>query len=85
MTEICNEKVKISYPTFWEYKLILSKDCDENDIIKNTVGSREHKLVFSNHSKNGKFKSFNLNVLINNDEERLELFSLLKKYAKLVL
>jgi putative lipoic acid-binding regulatory protein len=88
MAQICDlngKKPDIIYPTFWEYKVIFDNLSDENSIIKECVGERNHKITPSNTSKNGKFKSFNLSVLVNNDSERLELFSLLKKHSKFVL
>lgn len=88
MAQICDlngKKPDIVYPTFWEYKVIFDSNADEKSIIKECVGERNHKITPSNSSKNGKFKSFNLSVLVNSDSERLELFSLLKKYSKFVL
>ena len=88
MAQICDlngKKPDIVYPTFWEYKVIFDSNGDEKSIIKECVGERNHKITPSNSSKNGKFKSFNLSVLVNNDSERLELFSLLKKHSKFVL
>ncbi|OFI50614.1 hypothetical protein CFF27374_00775 [Campylobacter fetus subsp. fetus] len=73
------------YPIFWEYKIILDKDSDEKNLVKECVGNRNYTLDFSKNSAEGKFKSFNLAVLVNSDEERLELFSLLKRYSKFVL
>ncbi len=83
--EINGKKPEIIYPTFWEYKIIFDSSSDEKSIIKECVGDRKHKLKISHTSKNGKFKSFNLSVLVNSDTERLELFTLLKKYSKFVL
>ncbi|ALV23771.1 putative protein (DUF493 domain) [Campylobacter iguaniorum] len=87
MPNVCdfNKKPDISYPNFWEYKIIIDKDTDEKVLVQNCVGDRKHKLNFSKNSQNGKFKSFNLVVLVNSDEERLELFSLLRTKCKFVL
>lgn len=88
MAQICEingKKPQITYPTFWEYKVIFDNFADENSIIKECVGDKNHKLTPSNSSKNGKFKSFNLVVLVSSENERLELFSLLKSRSKFVL
>lgn len=87
MPSVCDfdKKPDIKYPIFWEYKIILDKNDDEKELVKNLIGTKEHTLNFSKNSGNGKFKSFNLAVLVYSDEERLELFSLLKRYAKFVL
>ena len=88
MAQICDlngKKPDIVYPTFWEYKVIFDSNADEKSVIKECIKERNHKIIPSNTSKNGKFKSFNLSVLVSSDSERLELFSLLKKYSKFVL
>ncbi len=88
MAKICDfngKKPEIIYPIFWEYKVIFDSLSDEKSIIKECVGDREYKLQSSHTSKNAKFKSFNLSVLVNNNTERLELFTLLKKHSKFVL
>ena len=74
---------KIDYPNFWEYKIFLEASEDAGALASELVGGREHKLA---HSKsNGKYASYSLCVLVASDDERLQLFSLLKKRCKFVL
>lgn len=80
-----NKEPKIEYPNFWEYKVIFQKDEEAQKIISDIVKEREHKLVFSKFSKDEKYASYNLSVLVNSDKERLELFSALKDVSKYVL
>ena len=80
MASICdlnNKKAKIDYPTHWEYKIIFDADVKVKD--------REFKLVFSKFSKDKKYASYDLAVLVLSEEERLEIFSALKHEAKYVL
>lgn len=79
------DKLIINYPTIWEYKIFLDKNCDEKSLIKEILNDRKYELNFSKNSSNSKFKSFNLNVEVFSNEERLELFSLLKHRCKFVL
>ncbi|MBE2984012.1 DUF493 domain-containing protein [Campylobacter sp. RM9344] len=88
MASICdinNQKPTISYPVFWEYKVIFDAKDDVKKRVLDIVGNREHKLVFSKFSKDKKYASYNVNVLVFGDEERLEIFSALKHSAKFVL
>ncbi|QCD44350.1 DUF493 domain-containing protein [Campylobacter mucosalis] len=88
MANICDlndKKPDIKYPIFWEYKVILDSKDDINLIVKNIVGDREHKVEFSNFSKDKKYASYSVNVFVLGDEERLEIFSALKHSAKYVL
>lgn len=80
-----NEEPKIEYPNFWEYKVVFEKSADAKSIIQSIVKEREHKLVFSKFSKDKTYASYNLTVLVNSKEERLELFSALKHVSKYVL
>ena len=88
MASICdlnNKKAKIDYPTHWEYKVIFDASDEAEAKVKDIVKDREFKLVFSKFSKDKKYSSYDLAVLVLSEEERLEIFSALKHEAKYVL
>ncbi|WP_103607085.1 HP0495 family protein [Campylobacter concisus] len=88
MASICdlnNKKPKIDYPTHWEYKVIFDASDEAEAKVKDIVKDREFKLVFSKFSKDKKYASYDLTVLVLSEEERLEIFSALKHEAKYVL
>ena len=88
MASICdlnNKKPKINYPTRWEYKVIFDASDEAEAKVKDIVKDREFKLVFSKFSKDKKYASYDLAVLVLSEEERLEIFSALKHEAKYVL
>ena len=88
MASICdlnNKKAKIDYPTHWEYKVIFDASDEAEAKVKDIVKDREFKLVFSKFSKDKKYASYDLAVLVLSEEERLEMFSALKHEAKYVL
>ena len=88
MASICdlnNKKPKIDYPTHWEYKVIFDANDEAEAKVKDIVKDREFKLVFSKFSKDKKYASYDLTVLVLSEEERLEIFSALKHEAKYVL
>ena len=88
MASICdlnNKKPKIEYPTHWEYKVIFDASDEAEAKVKDIVKDREFKLVFSKFSKDKKYASYDLTVLVLSEEERLEIFSALKHEAKYVL
>ena len=88
MASICdlnNKKAKIDYPTHWEYKIIFDADVNVEEKVKEIVKDREFKLVFSKFSKDKKYASYDLAVLVLSEEESLEIFSALKHEAKYVL
>ena len=88
MASICdlnNKKPKIDDPTHWEYKVIFDASDEAEAKVKDIVKDREFKLVFSKFSKDKKYASYDLTVLVLSEEERLEIFSALKHEAKYVL
>nr|WP_211436913.1 DUF493 family protein [Campylobacter curvus] len=87
VANICdlNGKPDIKYPIFWEYKVIFDASEDANAKISQIVKDREHKVKFSKFSKDEKYASYDVSVLVFSEEERLEIFSALKHSAKYVL
>ncbi len=79
------QKPIIKYPLFWEYKIILQKDENARIVVEKILLQREFKLSESNSSKEGKYKSYLLKVLVNDESDRLCIFELLKKHSKFVL
>ena len=80
-----NKEPEISYPNFWEYKIIVPQSENAEAIAHSIVGERQHKITPSKSSKEGKYKSYNLSVLVNSNQERLEIFSALRRVCKYVL
>ncbi|WP_122871907.1 DUF493 domain-containing protein [Campylobacter showae] len=80
-----NKEPEIIYPNFWEYKIIVLDSENAQAIVQSVVGERQHKITPSKSSKEGKYKSYNLSVLVNSNEERLEIFSALRRVCKYVL
>lgn len=83
--DLNDKKPEISYPIFWEYKVIFNADESAKDKIYDIVGTREHKITLSKMSRDKKYASYDLSVLVLSEQERLEIFSALKHSAKYVL
>lgn len=65
--------------------MIFDAGVNAEEKVKEIVKDREFKLVFSKFSKDKKYTSYDLAVLVLSEEERLEIFSALKHEAKYVL
>lgn len=75
-----NERVcKIEYPCLWKYKVIGSDQERMRGAIAKIVGEQEYTLTLSRSSKGGKYYSLNLQINIDNDEIRLEIYEALRK------
>lgn len=79
------KKAKIDYPVLWNYKVIIDSKKDINDEIKSVISGFKSKITDSKTSNGGKYKSYNIKIMVNSEEERLDIFMKLKKIAKFVL
>lgn len=77
--EKTEKKLHLEYPCDWEYKIILDSNKEPKDIIKKIIGDRKYKLKNSKISRNGKYKSCNINMLVHNDDDRKVIYEELKK------
>lgn len=85
--DINGKKPEISYPCFWEYKLIITSNENLKDIVKEILKDKDYKISKSKKSKNNAYESYNLSVFILSENERLKLFEAFKtqKQIKFVL
>ncbi len=82
-----NQKLELDYPCQWRYKLI-GQDADMiKQAVKEIILEREHTIDFSNTSCSGKYLSMNLDILVQNEDERQFIYESLKAHIhiKMVL
>ncbi len=77
-----DKKVEIEYPCIWKYKVIIENGKNVKKIVKNQI-QKEYKLKFSNKSKSGKYDSYSLELLVQNEDERTYIYENLKKDAQI--
>lgn len=77
MVDLSKETLELDYPCNWIYKLVVYEEINIKSTVKGVVSSREHKITESNVSKKGKFKSYSLELLVHNEDDRKELYSIL--------
>jgi len=87
MINLNDKKLELDYPCNWEYKLIVLENCDIKKCAKDILLEREYNLKLSKTSSKSKFKSYTLQMLVHNEDERKEIFSLLGEHKdiKMVL
>ena len=88
--EIINDsekKLVLEYPCSWSYKLIGHEKEAIQRAIHDVILQREHSLDHSNNSKTGKYVSMNLELVIQNEDERNFIYEALKshQHIKMVL
>jgi uncharacterized protein len=80
-------KPEIVYPCEWSYKII-GTDVDKTlEAIENAVGDLSYSVTPSNISKNGKYYSLNLKLMVPNEVVRDLVYQKLSgsDYIKIVL
>ncbi len=76
MIDLNNEKLVLDYPCSWKYKIVLLESIDASGVVKSIVLEREHTLKDSNTSKKGKYKSYSIELIVHNEDDRKELYKL---------
>lgn len=69
-------KPKIDYPCSWQYKIIGESNGEIRKIVQATV-TEEYILRKSNVSSSGRYVSMNLELTVQSEERRLELYRVL--------
>jgi putative lipoic acid-binding regulatory protein len=67
-------KPRIDYPCPWLFKVIGSNREDLARAIAGVMGERQHLLFYSHASRTGKYHSFNLEVVVESESHRDELY-----------
>ena len=81
------KKLELEYPCNWCYKVIATEKEALQKAIHEVILEREHKLTHSNNSKTGKYVSMNLDLLVQNEDDRQFIYDALKAHQdiKMVL
>ncbi|MCG3670353.1 DUF493 domain-containing protein [Aliarcobacter butzleri] len=81
MIDLNDKKLELDYPCSWEYKLVVLETTNIKKTVKEVIFEREHKVKESKVSSKGKFKSYTLEMLVHNEDDRKEIFKLLGEHS----
>ncbi|CAM2782426.1 DUF493 domain-containing protein [Helicobacter burdigaliensis] len=76
------KKPQITYPCLWQYKII-GNDKEELIEIAFNLIDKDFKHTLGKASKGGKYHSINIEVLVDNEEERDLIFSKFSSHEKI--
>jgi len=87
MIDLNKHKLELDYPCNWVYKIVVVETVNIKKVIKEVITEREHKLVESKVSSKGKFKSYTLDLIVHNEDDRKTIYELLGNHdsVKMVL
>jgi len=80
-------KLELEYPCSWKYKIVGEERRKLEEAIRSVILERVHTLEHSNSSRTGKYISLNLDLIVQNEDERTFIFEALKAHQdiKMVL
>ncbi len=79
------QKPEIIYPCSWAYRIIGQSAELITEAVSEIMGNREYTFVESNKSKGGKYLSFNLETVVQDEEYRVSLFHQLKSNPNIIM
>jgi len=80
-------KLELDYPCSWKYKVVGEEREKLEAAIRSVILERAHTLKHSNTSRTGKYVSLNLDLIVQNEDERTFIYEALKAHQdiKMVL
>lgn len=76
MRDLSNETLKLDYPCNWIYKLVVLEKINIKATIKEVIFERTHSVKESKVSAKGKFKSYTIELIVHNEDDRKGLYEL---------
>lgn len=73
-----NQEVIIDYPCEWLYKIIGSDKESVHNAVAGIIQDKEYHINDSNTSKTGKYQSFSVKVVVNDEAYRNNIYQALK-------
>lgn len=85
--DLSKKKIELEYPCTWAYKIIGYDERSVKNAIVEVVLEKPHTVRQSNKSQNGKYESFNLELIVSNEDERIFIYESLRQHRdiKMVL
>lgn len=78
------DKLQISYPCQWLYKVIGFDRKQLHQALLEVVGNKPCTISFSNSSSTGKYHCFNFEIIVKSEEERDAVYMSLNKHPQVV-
>lgn len=87
MTDKRKNELHLEYPCQWTYTVIGPDESEMRRAIEEIVAEREHEVELSNTSSQGKYCSISLNITVQDETERVQIYKALRSRSsvKIVL
>ncbi len=70
-------KPKIDYPCSWQYKIIGESREEIRRVVESSVQQKPFELSESNVSSGGRYVSMNLELIVEDEDQRLKLYRII--------
>ena len=77
MNDKSREKLEITYPAMWGYRVIGFDETQLRLAISEVMESREYSIATSNTSSSGKYVSLKVELVVYSEKERTRLYAAL--------
>ena len=78
--DFSNEKLQLTYPCLWIYKVIGAGEEILRLAIADILPDQDYTVTFSNQSRTGKYCCLNLQITVDSDEDRTQLYDALRRH-----
>jgi putative lipoic acid-binding regulatory protein len=65
---------EIEYPTRWGYRIVGTSEADIRAYVHNLLADVEYELVLARQSSGGRYISLHLNLVVQDEAQRLGIF-----------
>lgn len=83
MIDLNKHKLELEYPCNWIYTLIVADSCNIKKTVCDVIDKREHNISESKKSSKGKYKSYKVELIVHNDDDRTELHKLFGSHKEI--
>lgn len=77
----CKQKPEINYPCDWLYKVIGENPEAVKEGVFQVLAGKDFIFTDSHTSSGGKYHSFNVELTVDNEEERLSIYNKMVNHA----
>ena len=71
----CKQKPEIDYPCSWLYKVIGEREKEIKEAVHQICAGKAFTFAYSHTSTGGKYHSFNVELEVENEEERVSIYN----------
>jgi uncharacterized protein len=82
MIDLNQHQLELEYPCSWKYKIVIRCEHKIKHIVNDVLEDREHILSPSKTSSKGKFESHTIEMTVENEEDRKNIFHLFSSHEK---